>query len=508
MNATRAAQGAAGAAAPEMVRRLVQGSVLHLSAQLFLTLCTYVVAVVLARSLGPAAFGTYGIVYSLLMTTESVGRFGIPQASGKLMAELPAQHDRIAASGLTISLSAYLVLFAGMWLAAPAIAAIFGIPEGAGLLRLAFWDIPIYGAFFVLWHILNARRRFLIESTSFVLYALTKVVGISILVWIGPTLRDAFIVNIASSLVAALFIGWFVGRMPWRFSLAESRRIMQLAMPIGILTVGLQLLPTIDLWMLSAIGNYPDDAVRGYYVAALSIARIPNFISNGLNAVLVTSIASAMGAGDRVAVQRVMELTVRFLLVALLPAGALIAVNARDILTLLFSPEFAPAAPLLAVLGFAQGVCMTSFGTMLSIMTGGRQAKTASRLAMALVPIVILFSLVGVSLFGALGAAVASLLSCATAVVGAGMLLWREYGSFARAGTVLRIVLATLAAAVVSAHIEAEGVWLLVELVLIGLVYLAALPVLGIVGRSDLDVLRGGKAAGAGGQVAAEAGDG
>ncbi len=102
MNATRAAQGAAGAAAPDMVRRLVQGSVLHLSAQLFLTLCTYVVAVVLARSLGPAAFGTYGIVYSLLMTTEFVGRFGIPQASGKLMAELPAQHDRIAASGLTI----------------------------------------------------------------------------------------------------------------------------------------------------------------------------------------------------------------------------------------------------------------------------------------------------------------------------------------------------------------------------------------------------------------------
>ena len=286
MNATGAAQGAAGAATPEMVRRLVQGSVLHLSAQLFLTLCTYVVAVVLARSLGPAAFGIYGIVYSLLMTTEFVGRFGIPQASGKLMAELPAQHDRIAASGLTISLSAYLVLFAGMWLAAPAIAAIFGIPEGAGLLRLAFWDIPIYGAFFVLWHILNARRRFLIESTSFVLYALTKVVGISILVWIGPTLRDAFIVNIASSLVAALFIGWFVGRMPWRFSLAESRRIMQLAMPIGILTVGLQLLPTIDLWMLSAIGNYSDDAVLGYYVAALSIARIPNFISNGLNAAL------------------------------------------------------------------------------------------------------------------------------------------------------------------------------------------------------------------------------
>lgn len=78
MNATRVAQGT-GSAAPEMVRRLVQGSVLHLSAQLLLMLCTYVVSVVLARSLGPAAFGAYGMVYSLLMTTELVGRFGIPR---------------------------------------------------------------------------------------------------------------------------------------------------------------------------------------------------------------------------------------------------------------------------------------------------------------------------------------------------------------------------------------------------------------------------------------------
>ena len=384
MNATGEPR-AAGPLRRKWSGALVQGSVLHLSAQLFLMLCTYCRCRGAGAQPGPGGVRHLWDRRPVADDHESVGRFGVPQASGKLMAEPPARrpHRRERAD---LVAPAYLVLFAGMWLAAPAIAAIFEIPEGAGLLRLAFWDIPIYGAFFVLWHILNARRRFLIESTSFVLYALTKVVGISILVWIGPTLRDAFIVNIASSLVAALFIGWFVGRMPWRFSLAESRRIMQLAMPIGILTIGLQLLPTIDLWMLSAIGSHPDDAVRGYYVAAPQHRAHSELHQQRLERRSVTSIASAMGTGDRVAVQRAMEMTVRFLLVALLPAGALIAVNAREILTLLFSPEFAPAAPLLAVLGFAQGVCMTSFGTLLSIMTGGRQAKTASRLAMGWCP--------------------------------------------------------------------------------------------------------------------------
>ena len=507
MNATRVAQGTGGAA-PEMVRRLVQGSVLHLSAQLLLMLCTYVVSVVLARSLGPAAFGAYGMVYSLLMTTELVGRFGIPQAAGKLMAENPALHDRIGASGLTMALSAYMLLFVGMWLAAPWIAELFGIPEGSGLLRLAFWDIPIYGTFFVLWHILNARRRFLIESIAFGLYGVTKVIGIGVLVWIGPTLRDAFVVNIVSSLVAALFIGWFVGRAPWRPSLADAGQILRLAVPIGILTIGLQLLPTIDLWMLSAVGSHPEDAVRGYYVAALSIARIPNFISYGMNAVLVTSIASAMGAGDRAAVQRALEMTVRFLLVALLPAGALMAVNAREILTFLFSPEFAPAAPLLAVLVFAQGVCMTSYGTLLSIMIGGRQADTASRLAMAVVPVALVISLAGVLMYGAMGAAIGSLISCGIAAAGAATLIWRENGAFVHSGTVARIIAATLCAALVSAHVEAEGVWLLVEAVLIGIAYLAVLPMLGIVGKSDLEALRAGKTAASSAQVAAEGADG
>lgn len=504
MNATHVAEGTA-TGTPEMVRKLVQGSVFHLSAQLLLMLCTYVVSVVLARSLGPAAFGAYGMVYSLLMTTELIGRFGIPQAAGKLMAENPSLHDRIAASGLTMALSAYMLLFAGMWLAAPAIAEMFEIPEGASLLRLAFWDIPIYGTFFVLWHILNARRRFLIESSAFALYGLTKALGIGVLVWIGPTLREAFVINIVASLVAALFIGWFVGRAPWRPSLTDATPILRLAVPIGILTIGLQLLPTIDLWMLSAIGSHPDDPVRGYYVAALSIARIPSFIGHGMNAVLVTSIASSMGAGDRAAVQRALEMTGRFLLVALLPAGALIAVNAREILTLLFSPEFAPAASLLAILGFAQGVCMTSFSTLLSIMTGGRQAGTGSRLTVALVPVALIASFLGVLMFGAIGAAVASLISCGAAVVGAIVLLQREHGPFVRIGTAARIVGATLCLATVSAYIEANGIWLLIEAAVLGLIYLAALPALGVVRANDLELLRAGKKSAATGQVAAEA---
>jgi O-antigen/teichoic acid export membrane protein len=486
--------------APEMIRRLVRGSALQLSAHLFLMLCTYLVSVVLARALGPVAFGAYGVIYSILMAVELVARFGIPQATGKLMAERAAEadDDGTAATGLTLSLLALGGVFGAMWLLAPVLAELFRIPDGTFLLRLAFWDIPVYGVFFALWHILNARRRFVVESAAFFLYAATKAVGVGVLVALGPTLAGALAINIAASAAAALFIAWFVGRAPWRFSLGQAGPVLRLAAPIAVLILGIQLLPNLDLWVLSAAGGHVDDAVRGYYVAALSVARIPGFVAHAMNAVLVTSIASAMGAGDRPAVRRALQGATRFLMVALLPAGALLAVNAREILTLLYSADYAPAAPLLAVLAFAQGSFITTFTTLVSIMTGGGQAVAASRLALGALPFAVALNYALALLFGAMGAAIGSLVACAAVVAGAALLLRREHGPLLGPGTLARVVLATAAAAAVSAAVEAEGAWLAVELVLVGLAYLAALPLLGLVNRADIELLRpsGGRVAG------------
>jgi hypothetical protein len=103
---------------------------------------------------------------------------------------------------------------------------------------------------------------------------------------------------------------------------------------------------------------------------------------------------------------------------------------------------------------------------------------------------------------------VASLISCGAAVIGTGFLLWREHGPYVRIGTAARIVGLTLCVAAISAYIDTSGLWLLVEAVVLGLAYLAALPALGIVGPSDLELLRAGKKAASPGQVAAEAANG
>jgi hypothetical protein len=115
---------------------------------------------------------------------------------------------------------------------------------------------------------------------------------------------------------------------------------------------------------------------------------------------------------------------------------------------------------------------------------------------------------VGVLLFGAIGAAVASLISCAAAVVGTVIMLRREHGPFVRIGTAARIVGLTLCLAAVSGYLATSGIWLLVEAAALAILYLAALPVLGIVGPSDLALLRSNKKRAATGRVAVEAANG
>jgi O-antigen/teichoic acid export membrane protein len=473
----------------DVARRVALGSVFHLSSQLVLMGCGYLVSVVLARALGPAGFGAYGVVYSFLLAVELIGRFGIPQAAGKLVAEQRRTDHAIEATGLTLSLLVYLALFAGVWLAAPALEAGFGIPDGTRLFRIAAFDIPLYGAFATLFHILNGRRSFVQESALIALYGLAKAAGVAVLVQAGPSVAGALLVSIAASAIALAATIVMVGRAPLRLSLAHKDRILRVAMPIALLVVGNQLLQVVDLWILAVVGAHLHDAVLGHYVAAVNVARIPNFVSNAMSAVLLTSIASAMGAGDRAVVQRTLQGSMRFVLIVLLPGCALMAVNAREILVLLFSADYAPAAPLLTLLAFAQGLFLTLFLTLVAVLIGAGRAGVASVIALGVLPLAVVLDAALVRAFDAPGAALGALLSCAAAATTAGLMVQRHVGALLPAGLV-GIIVAAGASVTVSAVIRAEGPWLVGELGGVGLLYLTLLAASGLIRPADLRFLR------------------
>jgi O-antigen/teichoic acid export membrane protein len=108
-----------------------------------LTGCGYIVAVVLARSFGPVAFGVYGVVYSVLMASEQILRLGVPQALTKLIAGSgTVDTAKLEATGVVLGLLISLAGFAVLWMIAPWLADWLKVENGSLLFRIAVLDIP------------------------------------------------------------------------------------------------------------------------------------------------------------------------------------------------------------------------------------------------------------------------------------------------------------------------------------------------------------------------------
>jgi O-antigen/teichoic acid export membrane protein len=475
-----------------LTEKAARGTLWHILAQGTVMLSAYVVAVVLARSLGPAAYGIYGLIYSVLISVELIGRFGIPQTVSRMIAEQGLGTAALEATGLGLAMLVYLGLFVAFWLAAPQLAAGLGLAaeEGTRLLRIAALDIPFFGLFFMAVHILNGHRAFAQEAIANIVYALTKAAGIGLLAWHGATIAGALIINVLGSIVGLGLLVLLIGRVRLAFDRGLTRRILALALPIGLTGVGTQLLTGVDLWSLGLFGQGIGEEVRGWYVAALNIARMPNVLAFVMTAVLIPSLAGALAEGEIDLARRTLTGALRFLALTLLPGCALVAVEAEPLLSLLFSADYAPGGELLRLLSFGHGLWNTLFFTAIAVLiaTGGQQAAAA--LGLAAVPVAFAANALLVPAFGAHGAAIAALLVPAIATLAAAWIIWRRLGPLPDAVRLLRAVPVAGILALLAWLLPASGLWLLLELAGLGLVLPLLAVFTGLLGPSDLTPFR------------------
>jgi O-antigen/teichoic acid export membrane protein len=473
---------------PTLSARAARGMLALTVAQICIMLSGYIIAVALARSLGPALYGVYGIVYSVLLSVELIGRLGLPQAVSKLVAEKGSGADSVEATGITLALMVYAIIFVAFLLAAPLLGAIFNVLDGATLFRIAALDVPFYGVYFMFMHVLSGRRDFSKQAVGASIYSLTKVTGIIALVMIGPTVAGALVVNVIGSIIALGLVAHFVGREVFRLTVKEARPIIRLAIPVAIIALGTQALINVDLWVLNALGTQIEDKVKGFYIAASSVARIPNAMAFVMSSVLVPSVAHALAGPDRQQAVATVERGLRFMAVTLVPGCALIAVESREILALLFSRVYEAGAPLLTVLALAQGLCYTAFMSFsyLLIATGGQRASaTLSVLMLALATVT---SVVGVQLLGALGAALGALAANGIAATIATVLVFRAVRPRIDALMLIRLAAATALVCFAASAVPTQGLLLLAELAVLAGILLALLLLLRVVDAAELEL--------------------
>ena len=468
-----------------------RAAVLQTGAQLLVAFTGYVTAVLLARHLGPAAYGAYGMVYSVLLAFEIVGRLGLPQALTKLVAEREAGRGTVERTGLTLGALVYLGLFALFWLGAPWLGETLHVEDGTRLFRIAALDIPFYGILFMALAVLNGRGRFSAAALATAIYALAKLIGILVLALPGVTAEGALLVNAVGSAIGLVVAAVIIGGRAWLPAFGAARRIVVFAAPVSMRGVALQLLSGIGLWSLGLAGASVPEAERGLYAAANSIARLPTVLAVGMSGVLVGSIAAAMGRGDRQAATGMLVGATRALLALLVPATVVLTVEAERAMTLIFADRFSGGGGLLAVLVVGQGLLSTLLIVVSSALVAASRAGAAAGVAAAGLAAAAVGTVLLVPAYGAMGAAVATTIGCGVAACGAGWLAAKHIGSWLSAGMAMRLAAATAPVALLAAALPGQGGWLLVELAALCVLQLGLLAAMGVIGTADLRLLAG-----------------
>ncbi len=456
------------------------------------TVCGYIVAVLLARNFGPAVFGVYGVVYSVLMATELMLRLGVPQALTKLIGGAPDESSvGLLNTGITLTLIVNLAGFAMFWMAAPFVAEVLNVPFGTRLFRIAILDIPFYALFVTLSHILNGRRQFIHTGLALCVYGIVKVLGVIFMLMTDTlSIAGALYVNLASSIVGMSLLLIPARMGAYRPSLKARASVVALAIPITIGEVGLQVLFGVDLWLLNALGTSIAADIKGDYVAAISLARLPNVVAFVLTAVLVPSIARALSAGEHETAGRLVIGTMRFLAVLVLPVCMLIAANAAEAMQLLFAAEYLPGAQFLVLLVFAQGLGYTLVSALLAILVGAGASRLAAQRIYIALTIGVAANLILIPLYGAMGAAVAALVSFVTAGLLLARLVRQKLGVLLRWRATLLALLVSIVVGIAGWLIPATGFMLLAEVAVLGLAYLGIVWAIGLVSLADLAQLR------------------
>jgi O-antigen/teichoic acid export membrane protein len=445
----------------------------------------YVVSVILARGLGPALYGYYGIIVSLITRIELITSAGIPGAIAKLIPEHQEDSRPVEATARALLLGIGFLAFALCWLAAPLVEQSFKVPNATLLFRIASLDVPATALYVSYTGILGGHRRFGHLAIAQMVYAASKVAGVLILLSIGMTVVGVLLTNALATMVACVFL---LAKFPpsgFRPEPQLLRRIGAIAVPMGTYLIAAQVLSNMDLWALQLLWRGSEEVV-GRYVAALNISRTLTIIPTVQSGVLFASLAWALAANDLPAVRRHIQEATRFALIAAAGALVMLAPDASVLMGTIFSSAYAPGGRFLEYQLIAFGVYGLLDAYAHTLVVAGRQWLAAGIL-LCLLPVAWLSNVLLIPRVGPVGAAMSLALGLGSGVVIMGAVTWRRFGALIRLSTLLRVVLAAGIAVAVSEVLEpVRGAWVVPKIGLIGLIYVGALILTREVTSADL----------------------
>jgi stage V sporulation protein B len=457
---------------------------------LFLTIASfifmvsgYLINIWLGRLLGPAAYGVYGVIISLMTSVNIIQTAGLPQATSKFIASGKEDIQTVLKTSLILQIVSTLIITVVFFALAPLLAILLNDPSLTPYLRATSLILPFYGIFSLYIGYYNGLHDFKRQALLNSAYSIAKfalVIGF-VYVW---HIYGA-IVGFILSPIAALFFGFTFPKLSAR-SKGLYRPLIKHSLPLIGFAVLSTLLISIDLFMVKSL--LTDPLAAGLYTAAQNIARIPYFALSAFALILFPTVSRSIHTDSTVETGRKIRSNLRYLFILLVPSTVLIASTSDSLLRLLYGSAYVAAAPTLSTLALGLGL-ITIFVVLANVINASHQGRYSVAITAGAFLLTGLSSLYLIPAFGLLGGAIATCLGGGIALFIATIFVLRRFPRSIPWRSFILTLVASIPLFVIPQIIHVSVYLLPFFHIFLGGIYLASLYFLKEISAEDLKLL-------------------
>ena len=456
-----------------------------LAADAIVPVIGFIIAVYLTRALGPAQYGLYSILFTVILFAEFVVSATCKQTAIRQIAsstDWQTAASQMLAIYSTLGAISAAVTFAG----APLIAAALKLPETIPLLR--FYAIEIF-----LFSLVSPHRIALIARGFFGSRA-----RLTCAFWLGRMfLTISFVASglsvagaIAGNMLALVVELIFARRLlpiPFRLTALKTRPpdLFRLALPLMVYEFCFEIAIRSDLLIFRIFGG--ETLVAGHYAAAQMVAFIPLLLTSSLSSMVLSGATRISCKKDTVALQGLTQQVMKMLF-WIFPFCAIISGSARAIMALLFGPGYQEAGTILTILIFLPGPVLIARNAA-SVLIAANLSAIPVRLLLPVIPVQLLLAALLNSRFGAVGIAAAMVLTFMLAAMVFLHALQSHRLMRIRLVDISTSACMALIAFSLSALWQTTGATVLVECALLSLLMTLLLRISGQIGKTEIAML-------------------
>jgi O-antigen/teichoic acid export membrane protein len=419
---------------------VAKNTIIQIIGKIISTIFGILTVAVLARLLGPVGYGQLTLVLGFLAIFATLVDFGLTLTTTQLISEQPAHQNQILSAIMSLRLISALIFLS----LAPVFALFFP-----------------YDTVIVIGIAISAFSYFIASGSQVLVGVFQKHLDMT-----RPILAE--IINRASVLVGAAILGLFTTNLLAILWLFVVGNFLQLLMIISGAFKYSSFTPKIDIalwkeiisrsWPIGAsiffnliylkgdivfLSFFRDEIEIGYYGMAYKILEVLASVPVMFMGLILPILVASWSAGDKARFKKIMQQAFDFFAITALPIAAGSALVGTKLITLVAGAEYAPAGPVLYLLG--PTLIFVFFGSLYGHAIVGLNKQKPMTWGYFAVAVITVFGYIyHIPIYGMYGAAFWTLISEALITIITFTVVVRVSSMFPNLRNLLQAIFATL----------------------------------------------------------------